>query len=430
MIKDYKTKELILKEASKIGNNSLRNVMSNYIVDIGYIEEKIKKYKNNRKGLLGDLIEEFVFGLDMNNRSEADFRKAGIELKTNPIKRHATKQYVSKERLVFSMIDYMTVIKENWKTSSFLKKNKVLLIMFYLWMENESILDHKFKFIHLLDLLNDISEEDIYQIQKDWEFIVNKINKGEAHLLSEGDTFYLGACTKAVDSTVRREQPNSNIPAKPRAFSLKQQYLNYLIQTKLLGKKNDAESLFAQKQDLSTIEELVYNRLNRFIGKNDTEIKEMVGWDLKKDSKQWKRLLANRMLGVKSNNIEELEKANITLKAITLEHSGALKESMSFPAFNYKDLISQIWYDEEKDEMSEFHSQLESKRFLFVIFQKVKNSDEIIFRKSMFWNFPMEDISKAKNVWDKTIELINEGKIVKGFKTDKNNKKTRITFFP
>lgn len=33
-------------------------------------------------------------------------------------------------------------------------------------------------------------------IQSDWEKIVNKVKIGEAHNLSEGDTLYLGACTK------------------------------------------------------------------------------------------------------------------------------------------------------------------------------------------------------------------------------------------
>jgi DNA mismatch repair endonuclease MutH len=429
MIKKYTTKESVLKEAQKIRGRSLRDVMLNDGIEIGKIEKKVVEYKNKRKGFLGELVEEYVFGLDVNNRAEADFKIAGIELKTNPLKKHAKKKYVSKERLVFSMINYDEIIKEKWKTSSFLKKNKVLLLMFYLWLKDQSILDYNFKFIHLLDLLNDISDEDAYQIQKDWEYIVAKIRRGEAHLLSEGDTYYLGAATKAANSGVVRDAPG-RVKAKPRAFSFKQPYLNFLIQRELLGRDVDTESLFKKKRRLVTIEDLVKEKFAPFIGKTDSQIKKRVGWDIKKKPKQWKRMLANRMLGVKSNKIEELEKGNITLKAITLESNGSLKESISFPAFNYKDLVNEVWYDEERQEMGDFHAQLETKRFLFIVFQKQEDSDEIVLKKIKFWNFPMKDIGQARDVWEKTIDCINDGKIVKSISVDKNGKEIRKTFFP
>jgi len=278
MTKQYTTKQSVLAEAQKILGRSLRDVMIDDSVDIEEIEKDVAKYSNRKKGLLGELVEEFVFGLDVNNRAEADFKIAGIELKTNPLKEHSTKKYVSKERLVFSMINYDEVINETWKTSSFLKKNKVLLLMFYLWLKDQNILDYKFKFIHLLDLINGLSNEDVYQIQKDWEYIIAKIKRGEAHLLSEGDTYYLGACTKAANSSVVRDAPG-RIKAKPRAFSFKQPYLNFLIQKELLGKDVDTESIFKKKRRLVTVDEIITEKFTRFLGKTDIEIKRAVKWE-------------------------------------------------------------------------------------------------------------------------------------------------------
>ena len=201
----------------------------------------------------------------------------------------------------------------------------------------------------------------------------------------------------------------TKIPAKPRAFSLKQQYVNFLIQKELLGKNVTTESIFKKKRRLITIEEIINEKLAPFIGKTDKEIKKTVRWNIEGTPKNWKRLLTNRMLGVKSNKVEELEKANITLKTITLEHTGTLKESLSFPAFDYKDLITQIWYDEDNEQMSDLHARLETKRFLFVVFQKIKDSNEIIFKKNKFWNFPMTDLEEVENVWNRTIDCINSG---------------------
>jgi DNA mismatch repair endonuclease MutH len=408
MSQHYQTKEDVTKEAKRILNKSLRDMMRKE--DIFETENQLISYGARRKGFLGELIERFVFNLERNNRSEADFSVAGVELKTNPLRNHSTKKYVSKERLVFSMINYDEIVKETWETSSFRKKNQVLLILFYLWIKEQSILDYRFKFTYLMNLLEDISDADIFQIRKDWEYIVAKIKKGEAHLLSEGDTYYLGACTKAANNTVVRDQPMSKVPAKPRAFSLKQQYLNFIIQKELLGKDVDTDSIFKKIRRIESVEDAFKEKLSPYLSMTDTEIRKILNWVDETKAKNYKRLLVNKMLGVSSNKIAELEKANITLKVITLEHTGALKESMSFPAFDYNDLLGQSWQDEKNETMSDFHLLLETQKFLFVIFQKVKGSEDVIFRKLMFWNFPMSDIAEAKRVWDKTIDCIRDGR--------------------
>lgn len=408
MLNNYQTKEQIVKKAETILNKSLRCFLASDQIEL--IENQIGSYGLSRKGFLGQLIEQYFFEINPGNVSKPDFSLANVELKTTPLKKHRTKDYVSKERLVFSQINYCSIIEEKWNSSTFLKKNKTLLLMFYLWIKNQNILDYEFKFIYLLNLLEDISDEDIFQIQKDWEYIVEKIKKGDAHLLSEGDTYYLGACTKSANSSITRKQPFNEIPAKPRAFSLKPQYINYLIQTKLLGHETDTNSIFEKLRRITTIEDAIKERFDKFIGKTDKEILKELGSDLGKKSKSYKRLVVNQIFGINSKKIIELEKANITLKVITLEHSGVLKESISFPAFDYKNLISQVWYNEEKGLMSDFHSQLETKKFLFIVFQKQKKSEDILLKKILFWNFPMKDISEVERVWLKTVDCINKGK--------------------
>jgi DNA mismatch repair protein MutH len=427
-MKTYETKESVVARAETTIDKNLRDFIP--AEELRDIEVKVAEYRNRRKGYLGDLVEWFVFDKKPDSLSQADFSVAGIELKTTPIKHSGKYTYVAKERLVFSMIDYQAIKNETWETSSFLKKNKVILLMFYLWMQNQSILDYKFKFVHLLDLLSDLSDQDVLQIQKDWEHIVAKIKRNEAHLLSEADTYYLGACTKAANSRVVREQSPGHIPAKPRAFSLKQQYINYLIQTQLLHKSIEVDSLFKKGRKVKTIEDAVKEKFAPYINHTDSEILQTLQSSVGKSAKSYKRLIVNKILGVSSENILELDKANITLRVITLENDGNLKESISFPAFDFKDLVTQTWYDDKDEVMSDFHIQLETKKFLFVIFQKQKNSDEIILRKTMFWNFPMQDIDKAKDVWEQTVVLINEGKIVKEIKSDKTGMEKRYTHFP
>ncbi|WP_419767697.1 Sau3AI family type II restriction endonuclease [Arcobacter sp.] len=397
---DKNSKESILEYSKQFIDKSLYKILDDGAISI--LEEKINEYKGKRKGLLGDIVEEYLFGIKNNNDKSPDFKEVGMELKTTPLKFHKKNKYSAKERLVFSMIDYMTVVNENWETSSFLEKNKLLLLMFYLFEGNKSLLEYEFKFVKMLNLLSEISDADIAQIQKDWETIVNKIRRGEAHLLSEGDTLYLGAATKASKSTNRRPQPYNDEGAKPRAFSFKNTYINYLIK-KFLGNEDKGYVSLIQDNLPLTIEENIFSRLKPYIGKSNLELEKQfhIVYENKRP-KHHRRILVNRLLGYSTNKIEEFEKANITLKAIAIESSGVLKESISFEIFRYKDIINEVW------EESAFYNQLSSKKFLFLIFKKTKEGD--IFKEIRFWNFPVKDLDKAQWVWDETVRRIRDNK--------------------
>lgn len=382
-------------------NKKIRDVIKPE--DLATLEKKLDGYDNRRKGHFGDIVEKYVFLKEIDNLPQPDFPIAGVELKTTPLKKHASKKYVAKERLVFSMIDYMTIINECWEESSFLKKNKLLLIMFYLYDSELSKLDYEFKIVRLLDLFKNINKADFIQIEVDWNNIVSKIQKGEAHLLSEGDTAYLGAVTKAANSKSRRKQPFNEVTAKPRAFSLKQSYLNQIIQDSLSEQKMQYESLFKQTDKPQPIENLIKSKCAKYYGQTESEIAHNLDIFVQRKPKNFRRHIINKMLGIKSTKIKEFEKANITFKVIALEKSGRLTESISFPTFKYEEVVKTSW------EESEFYQQLSSKKFLFVVFRKI-NSKESVFEKIKFWNFPMQDIDKAKWVWKETVKRINEHK--------------------
>lgn len=100
------------------------------------------------KGGFGQKVEKLYFKYEPNSKPEPDFSKVGMELKTTPLKT-INRGFVSKERLVFNSIDYKNIYKESFKTSSFWKKNQLLLLMFYLH-ENEKLpFDYIFKIIRL-----------------------------------------------------------------------------------------------------------------------------------------------------------------------------------------------------------------------------------------------------------------------------------------
>ena len=202
----YSREEIAVIASSAIGKTF------NEINQLTYITGDETKVQ---KGSFGGIIETGLFGIEANGESEPDFIDAGIELKVTPYKKNKDNSLSAKERLVLNMIDYKEEYKKEFETSHFWYKNNTLQIMWYLYEENKNKLDFKITHEKLLEL--ELSE-DLEQIKKDWNTIVNKIKAGKAHEISEGDTMYLGACTKGANSSDLTTQPCSEIKAMRRAF--------------------------------------------------------------------------------------------------------------------------------------------------------------------------------------------------------------------
>ncbi|NPE26706.1 DNA mismatch repair protein [Methanococcoides sp. SA1] len=345
------------------------------------------------KGKFGQYLEKYYFGFENNSDKNPDFKEVGIELKSTPLKK-ISRGIVAKERLVLNIINYEKIIEENWDTSSFLSKNKLLLLVFYLYEKEKSFLDFLIKYV---DFWN-INESDVEIIKQDWDIIVNKIRDGKAHELSEGDTFYLSACRKGSGKGKDyRNQPKNPIKALQRAFSFKQKYMNAII-----SKLSEADSIIKDESELKekSFDKIVYDRFRPFIGLTNLEIENKLKIHLNSLAKAYPKTLALRMAGVEKKHIEEFEKAEVEFKTIRLRHNGTPKESISFPAFDFLRISKEEWID------SEFFEQTQ-KKFFFVVYQMDKDEKILIFKNMFFWNMPSGDIKEAEKVWEETKEIIN-----------------------
>jgi DNA mismatch repair protein MutH len=373
----------ILSYAERLVGRSLRDALVDLPPTIDF---------SSNKGGFGTVLERHYFGYEPNSRPEPDFAEAGVELKATPLKRAGTR-LVAKERLVLGMIDYMTVVSEEWESSTFLKKNSHLLLVFYLHEQGRDPRDFVVKIVRLFEF----PPEDLAIIRRDWQLIVDKVRSGRAHELSEGDTLYLAAATKAADSTKRRSQPFGE-PAKPRAFSLKQSYMNAVIKS-----STDAKPIAAAEVARGrSFEEVVTDRFVPFVGKTADEIAEAVGLRANRSAKNYYAALTKRILGVKEKDkIAEFEKADVQVKTMRLLPSGRPKEDLPFRAFDYYDLVNQNWEDSDLREAL-------GKRFFFVIYQLDERGVPRLLG-TRFWTMPVSDIEgPARRCFDETHSRIAE----------------------
>ncbi|MFC4721582.1 Sau3AI family type II restriction endonuclease [Geojedonia litorea] len=393
--------ESIISYAKMLKDKTLRQIC----------EPEIEEHHYKGKGNFGQLLEKYYFGYEPNSASEPDFFEAGIELKSSPLKVLKNGEIRSKERLVLNIINYLEVHKEEFESSTFWKKNAHLLLIFYLYDKDLDILDY---YIKLVDEWK-YPLEDLNIIKRDWKIISQKIKDGKAHELSEGDTFYLGACTKGSTSLKSfREQPFNSQKAKQRAYSLKQGYVNHII-AKIAHEEIAVYGKIIKKIEIlnneNSIEDIVISKFRPFYGINDSNIEAKLNLKVKK-SKQYYSSLSKAILGVEiDKEIEEFQKAEIEIKAIRVEENNCIIQSVSFPAFKFKQIYEESWRDSELKDLIE-------KKFLFVFFKK--NKFGYYLDKAKFWNMPYKDRNEFRMIWLKTKKVIQSGNIFKDYARDKN----------
>ena len=387
----YNRQEIELISKSAIGK-SVNDILNEEIVTV--------EDKDANKGGLGQLIEKYLFGMDNNSDSEPDFMPAGIELKVTPYKKIKGGKLSAKERLVLNIIDYMTEYKNTFRSSHFWYKNNKIQLLWYLWEANK---DKKDLIITHEKLLELEKNEDLKQIEEDWNFIINKIREGKAHEISEADTMYLGACSKGANALSTREQPFSDIPAMQRAFCFKNSYMTQLVR-KYIGDYSNVEKILKGTND--TFNEFVLNIIAKYKGKSQNELMKEFNIDTK--AKNVNSMLISRMFNVKGklSETEEFQKAKIIPKTIRIEENGRIKESISFPYFKYTEIVNQDW------ETSDLREELETTKYMFFIFKR--ENGEYIFKGIKLWNMPEIDIeTSVMEMWKKTYNTIKTGNIVK-----------------
>jgi DNA mismatch repair protein MutH len=380
---DKSSVQSIMEFAKRLTGHSLS--------EVEFIPKEIAN--SNNKGDLGTLVETFYFRHTPGNFRGPDFFEAGLELKTTGVVPTRNGGYRAKERLVMSIINYEELAEETWETSSFLKKSALMLVLFYLYETERPVVDRRFV---LEPYLFDLMKHDWQIIKHDWETIRTKVVQGRAHELSEGDTYYLGACRKGAGghSESLRKQPNSDVGAPARAFSFKAKFVNSWIHN---------------ENDIPAGEARADGDLGKFLLQNFSFFENLTVDEIAESffqephaprNKRFHRNLAIKMLDRGGLSLQNLDRAEIEMKTVRLNEFGRPRESMSFPGFTFLEILEQSW------EESAFCAKLE-KKFLFVVFQPDSSGAER-FVGAKLWNMPYEDRLEAQRVWEETKRRVRE----------------------
>ena len=337
----FNTKEELLEYTENIKGKTFREIDSQHLLE----QSNLRR----RKGLLGQIVESGFYKYPLNNDSNADFEELGIELKVTGYVTNKNGSLRAKERMVLSKIDYNQIVNETYESSHLLGKCKEMLIIWYQYIPKTDAGDFKITDYQIYDMTQD---EDIFK--NDFEIIKQKVINGKAHELSEGDTSYLGACTKAATSKDRTSQPYSEILSKPRAYSLKNAYMTGILKEL---KENPPEliniesSSSVNKTNMKekTVIDYVNSKLKPYYGKTQLEILEEITGKTytEKIPKNINKIISDKLIG-KDNELPEKDelfsKTSFIIKNLPINKNNKAIERMAF-------LISE--YPDKKDEIIE-----------------------------------------------------------------------------
>ncbi len=367
-------------------------------------QKNIDAYSNRlRKGGLGNLLEEVYFGYKANSKQEADFSEAGVELKVSPYEIKKNGELRAGERLVLTMISYDGPVESDFYKSHAWTKMKRILLIYYL--RDRALKDNLLYKISYVKLFTP-SDADLEIIKQDYLYITNKIKAGKAHEISEGDTMYLGACTKgatAKKSTVKQYY-GEHIPARKRAFCFKNSYMTYVLNHYLAGVESENSVLKkSNKIKTKSFEEILYEIVEKYIGKTDKELCELFGREYNNNKAQWNEL-ACKMLGIRDANADEFSKANIKVKTIRIEQNNTIRESMSLPPFKFGEFVKEDFED------STLRNYFDETKFLFFVWKKDKEQDEYKVVGCQLWNMSVNDLDNiVKTEWEEYKHIVKYG---------------------
>lgn len=393
----------ILEYAKRLEGQSFYDIQKRYLAYYDRLSELTEESNQDSKakGQLGNFLEEYYFGYKPNSDQEADFKEAGVELKQTCIDTKKDGSYTAGERLSITNISFEDPVEMDFYKSHVWNKIRLILLIHYLRDKSVPRIHNKILFANLFTP----PESDLKIIIDDYNKINAKIVAGLAHEISEGDTMYLGACTKGAtaEKSIRPQYYGDHLPAKKRNFCFKRSYMDYVLHTYVLKDAVPYEPIISDHSVLESksFESIVIEKIERHIGETDQHLCEYYDRIYNNNKAQWVDL-AYRMLGIKGNHAEEFSKANIVVKASRIEENGSMKECISFPPFKFQDLVNEEWED------SEVYRYFSETRFLFVIFKK--KGTHYVLHSVKLWNMPMSDLDGEFKVgWERIRDTIRAG---------------------
>ena len=382
--------------------------------------------KEADKGLPGKIVEASYFGYELNSRQEADFERAGAELKTTAADYDdRDRRYKSGETISVTQVNLNGPIEEDFLRSHLYDKLKMLIVIFY---HRDRTLPSKLLYNVFFASLFEPSEEDLAIIRRDFFDINLKIQSGNAYTLSRADGIYLGTAPRARNAANMIAPYYGGERMVKRSYTLRKEYVNVIL-SGFYTRQTHEERLITDIHELERMSfaEIIQSRFAQYIGRTISDI----ALDLDRQgttslstgpmTKATTAKITAHMLGLTRLRSEEFTRGGIVIKTICFNKHGNNKEKFRLGDADFieisnaqgvnienEDGLHDIEIQTDGWETSELYSMLDSLKYLLVVFQE-NESGKIVFKGSKIWAMSDEDIELAHQDWSDIRTVLSEG---------------------
>lgn len=379
---DPSSPESILTFARRLVGKSLREMITDELARLG----------GKGKGCFGDDLAELYFGLPPgDNKSEPDFREAGVELKSSGLLRRK-KGLTAKERTSLAMIP-ATLQSERWETSSLLHKCGTILFVFYEFEDGVHYLDRTIRCVGLWEMPRS------GELRDDWLTIQTQAAQVGIRQLSCKMTKRLEAAPKDQGN---KDTPENERKPSRRAFALKAGTVTELV----LPAMDWSVPVFDGELSFDELGDALSECFRPYIGLSAPELRLALGVATTPKSLNFHAAVTKAVLGVEpTQGVRELENQGVAIRSIRLDWGKqSPKEHVSFPHFKYLELVKESW------DTSTLRETL-LRPILFVVYRAASaDNDRYILSGVRLWRMPLEDLDgEVRRVWQLTIDRINSG---------------------
>ena len=222
--------------------------------------------------------------------------------------------------------------------------------------------------------------------------------------MSERDFRYFSPARKGSGGDEKVKYNDKYPKAKPRTYSFKKSYMTKLFNERVLIQEKISYIL----SDTAVIKEkefddILIETLKPYFGRTVDSLKKEFpnyhsGYSEKND-------IIKQIYKSESDleETDEFQKANYKLRTLTVDEKGTPTQDMSFPVFNFEELLKEKnWLE------SIVYDEMVDLKFLLVIFSKNAEGKEIL-NNALIWYIPEEDVNKVKAVWKEARKVIKNG---------------------
>ncbi|WP_339030640.1 MutH/Sau3AI family endonuclease [Spiroplasma endosymbiont of Cantharis nigra] len=372
--KQYKQDLLeVFEVAQKAIGKTLRELAGNNLDRIRYFYNK-EKVKH--------VIQQAVFDIGLMSKMEYTFEDLQLELKPVALKYNKYGELIVKERMVLNDIYYDEIVNETFKTSRFINKNQLLLIMTYIHDYEKDFLDYKIKDAFIIDISR---QKEFFLIVNDWLAIQEKVKKGKAEDLNEGFTNILSASTKSQNRIDLKKQPYSNVLVRFRNYSFNINFLKEIISKKI--RKIDYLNEIFEEKEVNDIADFKNEQIEEYLT-------SIIGTDISKytqsKANQWHQMAFENYLKEHNRAMYDFIKVTNYKLIHKLTDNSNLQEQIST---NYELDPFEILNDEFEE--STFYQDIILKTYIVIMIDKTNNQ---VLNFKLF-RLSDENIKKAQSVF-------------------------------